>query len=132
VSTKTVEEFVPWKDDVIVTATSKRFVPFTEENEWEGETWIFWLQLDGNEDELVRLHELTYESDTYHLNLDDIESERTVDRMVRRAEVGYMYSDNKVTGRFLCPELTTKEHLRLNEVLNDLFYKGGIQTYFRE
>jgi hypothetical protein len=106
-----------------------RFVPFTEENDWEGETWTFWLQLDGNEDELVRLNELTHESETYHLSLNDIESEETVDRMVRRAKVGYMYSDNKVVGRFLCPEVNSKEPVH---ALEDLFYKGGIEGYFQE
>jgi hypothetical protein len=108
-----------------------RFVPFTEENDWEGETWTFWLQLDGNEDELVQLHELTHESETYHLSLNDIESEETVDRMVRRAKVGYMYSDNKIVGKFLCPD-STGVGLTQEELLNGHFYKGGIRDHFRE
>jgi hypothetical protein len=109
-----------------------RFVPFVEKNDWEGETWTFWLQLDGNEDELVRLYELVSDNETYELDLNDVESEESVDRAVRRAHVGYHYSDNKVTGRFLCPEKSNKENQTLSEFLDDAFYKGGIADHFRE
>lgn len=106
-----------------------RFVPFTEENDWEGETWTFWLQLDGNEEELVRLYELLSGQDTYTLDMNDVEDEASVDRICARAQCGYNYSDNKVVGRFLCPEVNNKEPVH---ALEDLFYKGGIKDYFQE
>lgn len=111
--------------------TSKRFVPFVEENDWEGETWTFWLQLDGNEDELVHLYELLSDQETYTLDLNDVESEDAVDRIVARAGVGYFHSDNKVTGRFVCPQPTGDWGNR-QEFLDDKFYKGRIEDHFRE
>lgn len=107
-----------------------RFVPFFEENEWEGETWTFWLQLDGNEDELVRLYELLSDQETYTLDLNDVESEEAVDRIVSRAYVGYYHSDNKVTGKFVCPENTSG--FAHSEFLDDKFYKGRIEDHFQE
>lgn len=107
-----------------------RFVRFVEENEWEGETWTFWLQLDGNEDELVRLHELLSDQDVYTLDMNDVEAEESVDRICSRAQCGYYYSDSKVTGRFLCPELPSA--LTPNGGLDDLFYKGRIEDHFKE
>lgn len=105
------------------------FVPFTEVNDWEGETWTFWLQLEGNERELVSLKELIskYElHEEYNLDLNDIESEEAVDRMVSRAQCGYMSSDNKVSGRFVCPEDSSSTSL------DEDLYKGGITDFFKE
>lgn len=109
-----------------------RFVPFVEKNDWEGETWTFWLQLDGNEDELVRLYELVSDNETYELDLCDIESEEAVDRMVDRADVGYYYSDNKVSGRFICPDIDGSWATDRQEWLDNKFYKGRIEDHFRE
>ena len=35
-----------------------RFMKFQEDNQWEGEIWYSWLQVDGNEDELDNLEYL--------------------------------------------------------------------------
>jgi hypothetical protein len=104
-----------------------RFVPFTENNEWEGETWTFWLQLDGNEDELVRLFgKLSAEEfDSYTLDLNTIESEGRVEALEEYANQGYMSSDMVITGTFTCPE--TK-----GEDLDRALYKGGIEFMFKD
>lgn len=108
---------------------SKTFVPLVEHNDWEGETWTFWLQVEGNEDELVKLYQWIsgYElEETFELDVNDRESEDVVDRMVERATVGYNYSDNKIVGKLNLPEVKSEEELR------DLLYKGGIEDYFKE
>jgi len=102
-----------------------RFVPFTEDNDWEGETWTFWLQLDGNEEELVRLHEATHDLESYSLNLNVIENEDTVDHLERHAKQGYMSSDIVVTGKFVMPDL-------LSDDLDRALYKGGIEFMFKD
>ena len=111
---------------------TRMFVPFTEENEWEGETWTFWLLLTGNEKELQRLNELLFEErfdiePSYSIDLNDVISEDEVDRICARAGVGYFMSDNKITGRFVCPDIGTN-----HEQLDDLFYKGRIRDHFKE
>lgn len=108
---------------------SKTFVPLVEHNEWEGETWTFWLQVEGNEDELVKLYEwiAEFEVEAFELDVNDRESEDVVDRMVERAEIGYIYSDNKFTGR-----LTMPDKVESGGRLFDMLYKGGINSYFKE
>src|SRR5690606_10442737 len=109
-----------------------RFVPFREVNDFEGETWTFWLQLDGNEEELRKLFALLErESDRagvdipYTLVLDDWETEEDVDVLVGFAEdtlEGYAPAHQKVTGRFTCPD-------SIGEYGDDL-YKGRIVEFF--
>lgn len=105
-----------------------KFVRFCEVNDHEGEEWYFWLQLDGNEDELYGLEQLLTiehpEGDLYSLHLGDEEPEETVDKLVEYAARGYYESHNKVTGRFVCPAYLGEDAERL--------YKGGICDFFRE
>lgn len=108
-----------------------QFVTFTEENEHEGETWDFHLQLDGNEKEIDALFNLLAEIENdegfeqeYQLDTNPI-SESDVDVLVKHAHGSYRADHNKVTGKFTCPELDEK-----NDCLSDLFYKGGIEDYF--
>lgn len=105
------------------------FAKFTETNEWEGETWVFWLQLDGNEDELRKFGAMLSDTevmdpDEYRLDLrsEEIVAEYIVDNLVADAESGYMDFENKVTGKFTCPET-------LGSYGGDL-YKGQIREMF--
>lgn len=107
----------------------RTFVPLVENNDWEGETWTQWLQVEGNEHELEYLYTVLHKleaTEQYDLNLDDRESEEVVDRMVARATVGYNYSDEKVTGLLSLPQIGTQEEL------DDVLYKGRIESFFRE
>lgn len=111
-----------------------RFVPFTEENDWEGETWRFWLQLTGNEAELEKLATLLIKQSTdedgewretpYSLDLNDVLEESQVQLLIDHAGGSYMASETKVTGTFTCPEEPDEN--------DDPFYKGGIRKLFRE
>lgn len=106
------------------------FVPLIEHNDHEGESWTQWLQVEGNEEELVRLVEFLFKwddalGDTYQLDMNDRESEDVVDRMCNRAKIGYNYSDSKVIGKLNLPEYDS------SEAFHDDFYKGGIERHFK-
>lgn len=121
-----------------------KFLKLTEENEHEGETWRFWLQVDGNEDELVRLRGAI---DAVAQLYDDGEpgcpfvldalskakDEAYVDVLIEQAdeeEGGYMASDHKITGTLAVPSWPAPADYD-NRIEQDL-YKGGIRDLFRE
>lgn len=106
------------------------FVKFTETNDHEGEEWIFFLQVDGNGEELAKLEEMieSWEDESgcdadYQLGSDDEIPESEVDACVKHSTSGYMRAFNKVVGVFTNP---------VEDDLDDLFYKGGIQDHFKE
>jgi hypothetical protein len=106
------------------------FMRFTEENENEGETWNFWLQVDGNEAELDKLRRLlaevaeTVEWDLPYKVTGEIEPETTVDILVKYADRGYLPSHQKVVGKFTCPDTLDDEA--------DALYKGRLREWFVE
>ncbi|MFI6304317.1 hypothetical protein ACIBCH_20800 [Amycolatopsis thailandensis] len=102
-----------------------KFIALTETNDNEGETWRFWLQLDGNEDQLEHLRAAIAgadEEETYDLDsVDDAVPESEVDVLVKHTLSGYMAYDHKVTG--------------LLEIVDgwtdiDELYKGGVRGLF--
>lgn len=118
-----------------------QFVKFEEYNDNEGEDWNFYLQLDGNEEELKRLEDIlnTIEGGGecyYKLNLAPLE-ESEIDTLVKHGGSGYMPYHNKVTGKFTCPEIDMEpwEYEIPDsawEFLDDNFYKGDICRHFKE
>lgn len=111
----------------------RQFGRLIEDNDNEGESWTWWLQLDGNEDELTKFaklldaaevgaDEVGYEF-SYHLVISEWEPESVVDKLVYYAEGGYYDSHNKVVGEFTCPA-------SLGDYATDL-YKGAIRDLFR-
>lgn len=83
------------------------YAELVERNDWEGESWTFWIQHTGNEAQLELLYDRIEEqnrTEEYSLDLDNLEPEEIVDRIVRRTRSGYMDYQNKVSGRFTCPE----------------------------
>lgn len=110
------------------------FVKFTEHNDNEGEDWNFWLQLDGNEDELNELYHWlnTFDDDgeSYELDMTAV-PESEVDILVKHTGQGYMDYENKVTGTFKCPIPTSIDEDEGWEWLNDHFYKGDIARSFK-
>lgn len=100
------------------------FVELVEVNDWEGETWSWWLQLDGNEDALRELGVLLSDEEgeeEYQLS-DEAVSETDVDLLVRHSKLGYYPSHTKVTGVMTPP---------VDFEATDL-YKGGIRAYYKE
>jgi len=115
-----------------------KFVRFDETNDNEGETWTFWLQVNGNEDQLDKLWNLLidanknpddedekYEEFAYDLSDRNEETlpEHDVDVLVKHAAgEGYMAAHHKVVGKFMCPD-------SLGDGADDL-YKGKICKLF--
>ncbi|MBF6358167.1 hypothetical protein IU449_27090 [Nocardia higoensis] len=99
---------------------------YSEINDNEGETWDFWLQVDGNEAALEKLGNLlaTAAVDGYDCyGLADVEVDEVgVDLLVAHAHVGYMASAHKVTGILSVPDSFEVDGL----------YKGGITELFTE
>ena len=100
-----------------------KFIQFSEYNDWEGEKWNFWLQNDGNQDEILKLDKLLNESSYKDYKIHSgLISEEEVDTLVKNSSSGYFNYHNKVIGIFICPEFLTDETL----------YKGGIRKLFRK
>lgn len=116
-------------------SVSTRFVKFTENNDNEGESWNFWLQLDGNEAQLKELQSWlgTFDDngESYELDMTPVD-ESEVDILVKHTDSGYMNYQNKVTGVFTCPQPQTKDEDDGWEWLNDQFYKGDIARHFKQ
>lgn len=110
-----------------------KFIKFTETNDHEGETWFFWLQYDGNHDELVKLNELLSRLDSEGYGLDWNQwDEEFIDFAEEEGGWGYMNYHNKVVGKFTCPVYEgSDEPEELQEFCDDNFYKGGIEDHFK-
>jgi hypothetical protein len=102
------------------------FVKFRETNDHEGETWVFWLQIEGNEDELdllgYTLDELSTDPEDreWALYPEVVLTEHDVDVLITHTGHGYMSHHNKVIGSLRVP----------NGFNIDRLYKGGIKKLF--
>ncbi|WP_327139401.1 hypothetical protein [Nocardia sp. NBC_01327] len=117
--------------------TYRRFI---ETNDHEGETWNFWLQVDGNMtalailgDQLDKLKALMdWPFDLTSEQLDEPE----VDLLIRFGESGYMNQHNKINGSLrlpailACGNFTGVTYGDLTDEVTDLLYKGGIEKLF--
>lgn len=82
-----------------------KFRTLRERNEWEGEIWKFYIQVEGNEDALISLAKLAekwygFELSDPALDLDESE----VDILVKNTGSGYMDFHNKLTGKLTVPD----------------------------
>lgn len=109
----------------------RRFVKLTEVNQWEGETWHWWLQLDGNTQELDKLAvfiERTSseddDDDQYYLNMDKTRFEDEVDLLVEESDYGYSRTHNKVVG------ILNLGNLDLIDDAGQILRKGNIEEFF--
>lgn len=105
---------------------NKKFTQMIEHNEHEGESWSFWLQLDGNEvviDELMTLIENEGLEDEYEFTGKTI-YEFDVDTMVNHGNFGYGYMNqhHKIAGT-----ITLDNGFQVNDI-----YKGQIEDFFKE
>jgi hypothetical protein len=109
------------------------YVKFTEDNEWEGETWHFYIPMTGNEAALARLADALKnrnEDEQYRLDLDSLVPEFEVDVLVKHSDVGYLHYRNKLTGTLV---LTDEDLDRIRNVEDhDPLYKGGIRDLMCE
>ena len=114
------------------------FVKFTEHNDHEGEDWVFWLQLEGNEADLETLAEFLeqFDPDGESFELDGTAvPEEEVDILIKHTGQGYMDYHNKVTGTMTLPEIDLERVATDDEAgyewLQDNFYKGDIARCFK-
>lgn len=108
------------------------FIKFEENNDHEGETWLFWLQVDGNEAELEKLRLLTDQVEGYEVSWGEL-TEHDIDVLVEHGGWGYMNYHNKVKGKFVCPEFNLDDEPEaLQELCDDEFYKGRIEDHFEK
>ncbi len=88
------------------------FVKVTERNDCEGETWTFWIQLAGNEEQLAHLNRLVEENVYDHIlsvDMNCVEPEEAVDILLRHAVDGYWPSHNKLKGKLKLPREPKKK-----------------------
>lgn len=113
---------------------SSMYVTLTENCNWEGETWRFYIPLEGNQDALARL-ETALESfaeeepETFELDLTPV-PETEVDILVKHGgDATYMDSHNKLVGLLVIPDPKLAE---LAGGALEPLYKGEIREYMRE
>lgn len=103
-----------------------KFTQMIETNEHEGESWCFWLQLDGNEeaiDWLIGLIEDEDKEEEYCFT--GVEAEYyEVCILEEKGNFGYNYMSqhHKVEGKLIFPE----------DFEVDDIYKGSIDEFFKE
>lgn len=107
-----------------------KYAQLTENNDWEGETWHFYIPIEGNEATLDRLADtLTLMADeAFELELAPI-PEMEVDILVKRGgDTSYMAAHNKLAGRLVL----TDEHLTTLAAGDvDPLYKGRIRDHMK-
>lgn len=120
-----------------------QFVKLTENNDHEGESWNFWLQLDGNEDQMKRLKSIVDLENAagfdpaYELDMTPVD-ETEVDILVKHSDGGYMDYENKVTGTMTVPEFDDglfNYESEIDEAVfdwtGDNLYKGRVEEMFK-
>jgi hypothetical protein len=119
--------------------TDVRFTPLVENNDHEGETWTWWVQVNGNEGLLAILNDVFEDCrseseyfEEYSLPewpIGETLTEPEVDLLVRWSDVGYYPAHNKVTGELILPTVFDEATDPFDKV-EDL-YKGGIDDWKR-
>lgn len=103
---------------------AKLYVELIEYNDWEGETWSFWIPVPGNEDAIESLRHILTDSfaiDCFEMG-ETLLSESKLDFLIKRSkgETSYLSRHNKLRGVLKLPDKTPGEVI-------DAFYKGGIR-----
>ena len=95
------------------------FIRFTEHNDWEGESWNFYIPLEGNEEAIDRLRDSVKKEGAFEVG-SRAYPETVVDLLCEESRSGYLVFENKLSGKLT---FTGEESL---ERLFDRLYKGGI------
>jgi hypothetical protein len=112
--------------------TDLMFVRLREKNEHEGETYHYWLQVNGNEAALQELgealaDEFFTDEEEFTLRMEPQRPEHEVDVLVAEAEGTYMACSQKFTGRLQWPN----DQMSIDD-WQDTLYKGSIKSCFTE
>lgn len=116
-----------------------RFTPLVENNDHEGETWTWWIQVDGNEavlDSIASVLREAREADAYFEQYDlatwpdgETLTESEVDLLVRWSDGGYYAAHNFVVGTLVLPSFWTESVSPFERL--EVLYKGGIDDWDR-
>jgi hypothetical protein len=92
-----------------------QYLRFTEHNDWEGETWHFYIPFDDQHLEWIKAKLSSDEVFDYSYVLSEkkIYTEAEVDILVQNSDCGYMMEHNKV------------KEISIDENKEDPFYKGS-------
>lgn len=96
-----------------------RLLKFTERNDWEGETWNFYVWMDSDTESRMRTILELEGAEPYSLSENEFTKEKVEKLMNRKSRSTYMDDHN------LCGVLHLPEIIRFPD--NDPFYKGGIE-----
>nr|DAP16293.1 MAG TPA: hypothetical protein [Caudoviricetes sp.] len=111
------------------------FAKVTEYNDCEGELWTFWVQLEGNEEQLAHLNRLVEENVYDHIlsvDMNCVETEEVVDILVRHAADGYWPSHSKLKGKLKLPKEPKKKTADwFKEYFYRNLYKGRIEKHVK-
>lgn len=99
------------------------YATFTEDNEWEGEVWRFYIPIEGNEVALNQLANLVEQAEAYGLSLTPLNEATVDDRVAQPDDTDYLAAHTKLTGRL---DLTRVIGKPADDVF-DVIYKGGIR-----
>lgn len=110
----------------VMSSFNKKYAQLLEHNQHEGETWCYWLQMDGNEvaiDTLVDLIEEEELEDEYEFT-GIIAYDFEVEVLLRLGNFGYGYMSqhHKFEGKLEFPN-----GFQVNDI-----YKGRIEDFFKE
>lgn len=103
------------------------YAKFTENNDHEGESWRFWIPIEGNEDALQRLRSALDAADSdeeFELDLTPA-PEVEVDALVKHTGFGWTAYDSKLEGVLTLPDDVMAEIE--NGAADEHLYKGGIK-----
>lgn len=97
----------------------KTYAKFTEINDWEGETWNFYIPIKGNEKAMDLIDALIDGREEYFLRRGKAFTEQEIDALcARESSTSYMNKHNKVSKILELPESVDFD------ADDDPFYKG--------
>lgn len=102
-----------------------KYYRLSENNEWEGETWHFYIPVEGNEEEMVKLKEKYIDGEIYCVSIKKFTEERVDILCEDDNNTSYMNKHNKLKGKLTVPE-------NLSPKTDDPLYKGGICKFMKE
>ena len=112
----------------------RQFQCVFEANDHEGETWRFYIPLEGNEEALSILAELLDEDREgnrdaclYDYGLGGVAFEDEVDTLEKFSDGGYTAAHNKLDGKLDVTPLLSATPTEIHAAL----YKGGIRDFVR-
>ena len=96
-----------------------RLLKFTERNDWEGETWNFYIWMDSDTESRLRNSLKMSGAGSYSLSKNEYTEEQVEKLMGRESRSTYMDDHN------LCGVLHLPDSISFDD--EDPFYKGGIE-----